>query len=220
MSRREKPHVSDVGVHTSPGIKFMVVWQPIALNLCVSWLQVSCVCSCLLCCVVLVYVPIVNASCFLHTRRFVSLCLFPFVYDGLWKKMRDTPIEHVPNMTVLPHIFNFSSPHPNCRQARVVEEPCVFKGSRFHTVEFQRWEGGPETAVELKVRVALLRPAHSGATGKKDHPSHSREVHIPRTSASSGEPPPPSPLPPLSPFLLPYPRRAFQEHPCQRGKEH
>lgn len=63
----------------------------------------------------------------------------------------------------------------------------MFKGPRFHTVEFQPWEGGPRTVVEMKVRVSLLRSAHEGATGKNDNLPHAGEDPTPRPPAFSGE---------------------------------
>lgn len=96
---------------------------------------------------------------------------------------------------ILSCIVFFSFPYPSWRKARVVEQPRVFKGPRFHTVEFQPWEGGPRTVVEIKVRAALLRPAHAGATSKNDHLSHGGEDPIPRPPAFSGEAAATTPVP-------------------------
>ncbi|CAN0511266.1 unnamed protein product, partial [Ectocarpus sp. 12 AP-2014] len=45
------------------------------------------------------------------------------------------------------------------RPARVIQEPTHRMGQRYHLVEFQPWEGGPDTVVTLRAKAKLLKPA-------------------------------------------------------------
>lgn len=45
----------------------------------------------------------------------------------------------------------------------MIKQPGHLKGPKYHTVEFQPWEGGPSTPVRMKVRASLLKAEPSGS---------------------------------------------------------
>ena len=72
-------------------------------------------------------------------------------------------------------------------------------------MEFEPWEGGPRTAVKLKVRAALLRPVSPATSGAESYAPLAGNVCISRASTSESAATSPSPAPAGSPAQEAFP---------------
>lgn len=55
----------------------------------------------------------------------------------------------------------------------MIRKPRYLTGPRYHRVEFQPWEGGPDTVVTLNVRASLLKLAPSGSIAANNSTNNS-----------------------------------------------
>lgn len=84
-------------------------------------------------------------------------------------------LPHGARSRVLPH---------DTQQARVIRTPNRTAG--YHIVEFQRWEGGPDTVVRLNARASFLKPAPLPSTNAAVGAGAAQ--HIPRDAVVDAKP--------------------------------